>query len=198
MTDPTETLLAACNLITSSDIAGAASIIRERYPFEPLTNAGRSYTPYQSLQVFLRDGFVDRYSGKKLVNPAVLRLLSALIPDEFPAHPNWKQSESHIAFWELFPTIDHLLPVARGGPDEAENWVTTSMFRNSAKSNALLEEIGWELHPAGMLNEWDGLTGWIVDHVAGSDGLASLTGESTRHKNYILQWARASARALNA
>ena len=198
MPNPAETLLAACEMIASSDLDGAASIIRERYPFERLTNAGRTYTPYQSLQVFLRDGFVDRYSGAKLVNPAVLRLLSALIPNEFPAHPNWKQSESHIAFWELFPTIDHIVPVARGGPDNAENWVTTSMLRNSAKSNALLDEIGWILHPVGNVDEWDGLTTWLINYVAGSDDLASLTEKSQRDKKYIQRWARASARAQNA
>ena len=198
MPSPADTLLAACEKITSRDLAGAASIIRERYPFERQANAGRKYTPYQSVQVYLRDGFVDRYSGAKLVNPAVLRLLSALIPSEFPAHPNWKQSESHIAFWELFPTIDHIIPVARGGRDSIENWVTTSMLRNSAKSNALLDEIGWTLHPEGALNEWDGLTSWLINYVSESDDLASLTDESKRYKKYIQLWTRASSRALNA
>ena len=198
MPDPSETLLAACEMIASNNVAGAASIISERYPFVPMVNAGRSYTPHQSLQVFLRDGFVDRYTGAKLINPAALRLLSALMPDEFPAHKNWKQSESHIAYWELFPTIDHLIPVARGGPDDAENWVTTSMLRNSAKSNALLDEIGWVLHPAGTLETWDGLTNWLIDYIAESDGLVSLTGDAVRHKKYILRWFRASKRALDS
>jgi hypothetical protein len=44
-------------------------------------------------------------------------------------------SETHIIYWALFPTIDHVVPVAREGPDEDKNWVTTSMLRNAAKSN---------------------------------------------------------------
>ena len=40
-------------------------------------------------------------------------------------------------------TIDHVIPVARGGADDESNVVTTSMLRNSAKSNWLLDEVGW-------------------------------------------------------
>ena len=94
-------------------------------------------------RVFARDGFVDRYSGDKLVFPGtLLRLLSALMPDEFPAHPNWKMSASHVMYWELCPTIDHLVPVARGGADNESNYVTISMLRNSAKAHWTLEELG--------------------------------------------------------
>ena len=196
MCSPTEILLEVCNRIALGDITGASSIVRAKYPFQRVPNVGRKYTEYDSLRVFLRDGFVDRYSGSRLVNPAVLRLLSALLPEDFPAHPNWKHNESHIAYWELFPTIDHLVPVARGGADIAENWVTTSMLRNSAKANALLEEIEWHLYPKGDIDKWDGLTRWIVEYVAASDNLTSLTGDAKRHVNYILRWVRASKRAL--
>jgi hypothetical protein len=146
----------------------------------------------------MRDGFVDRYSGLRLVNPGVLRLLSALLPRDFPAHPNWKMSESHVAFWELFPTIDHVVPVARGGADEPSNWVTTSMFLNSAKSNALLDEIGWTLYPAGTLESWDGLTQWLMDYCSQSNDLADLEATAPNHRKYILNWWRASRRTMTA
>jgi hypothetical protein len=65
--------------------------------------------------------------------------------------------------WDLFPTVDHKVPVSRGGnPDDLDNWITTSMLRNSAKANFTLEELGWALHPPGSLDEWDGLTGWFL------------------------------------
>ena len=60
-------------------------------------------------------------------------------------------SESHIVFWELFPPIDHVEPVARGGPDHCKNRVTTWMMRNSAKGNWTLEELGWQLLEGGSL-----------------------------------------------
>ena len=46
------------------------------YPFKPLDNAGRDYTEAEKTKVFRRDGFIDRYSGKKLVYQPVLRILS--------------------------------------------------------------------------------------------------------------------------
>jgi hypothetical protein len=113
----------------------------------------------------MRDGFVDRYSGKHLVFPGVLRVLALRLPAEFPYHPNWKMTATHLAFWELSPTVDHVVPVARGGADTELNWVTTSMLRNSAKANWTLEELGWTLLPAGDLHAWDGLLGWFIRHV---------------------------------
>ena len=65
-------------------------------------------------------------------------------------------------YWELFPTVDHIVPIARGGIDEESNWVTTSMLRNSMKSNWTLEELDWSLLPTGDLQEWDGLTNLFV------------------------------------
>jgi hypothetical protein len=35
------------------------------------------------MAVFARDGFVDRYSGERLVFPGTLRLLAKLLPNEF-------------------------------------------------------------------------------------------------------------------
>ncbi len=73
-------------------------------------------------------------------------------------------SSSHIVYWELFPTLDHLLPVARGGADAEPNWVTTSMLRNSAKANWTLSELNWTLHAPGLLSEWDGLSRWFLEY----------------------------------
>lgn len=118
--------------------------------------------------VSLRDGFIDRYSGTQLVFPNVLRLLSRILPIEFPAHPNWKMSESHIIYWELFPTVDHIVPISRGGSHTAENWVTISTVLNSAKSNWTLNELRWTLLPSGDSDTWDGLLRWFLAFISGS------------------------------
>lgn len=140
-------------------------------------------------RVFLRDGFLDRYCGARLVFPGTLRLLSQLLPVEFPAHKNWKMSESHPAFWELFPTIDHVVPVARGGLDDASNWVTTSMLRNSAKAHWTLEELGWRLHAPAPSEQWDGLTGWFLERTETHPELLASP--------YLRRWRGAALRARN-
>ncbi len=120
----------------------------------------------ESTRVFVRDGFLDRYTGERLIFPPVLRVLSIVLPDKFPYHPNWKTVVTHPAFWKVGATIDHVVPVTRGGADDESNWVTTSMARNSAKMNWTLEELGWTLHPPGNFGEWDGLLHWFLEYTA--------------------------------
>jgi hypothetical protein len=108
-------------------------------------------------RIFLRDGFIDRYKGDKLVFPPALRLISYYFPDVFPYHKNGKMTEGHIDYWELFPTIDHVVPVARGGQDSPDNWICCSMLTNSIKSNWTLGELGWELLPPGKPEKWSGM-----------------------------------------
>ncbi|WP_417394402.1 HNH endonuclease [Gimesia chilikensis] len=155
----------ACDAIGGGNLAGAKEMIRSGYPFTATQSLDRRYSDKEKTKVFIRDGFIDRYSGERLVYPPVLRLLSSLMPEEFPFHSNWKMSECHIAYWQLYPTIDHIVPVTRGGIDEESNWVCTSQIRNSAKANWLLEELGWELQPPGDLQEWDGLFHWFLEYV---------------------------------
>ena len=70
------------------------------------------------------------------------------------------------------------------------------MFRNSAKGNALLDEVGWKLHTPGDIGSWDGLTSWVVAYFDADPALKSLPIESTRHRGYIQSWAKTSKRAL--
>jgi hypothetical protein len=166
--------------------ATARAILRVEYPCVPVTPETRRYTELQSLQVFARDGFRDRYSGQRLLFPGILRLLSHLLPQEFPFHPNWKISETHPAYWELFPTIDHVLPLTRGGADREANWITTSMLRNAAKAHWTLEELGWSLWPSGSLAEWDGLTRLFLEFI-NSD-------RSLLEDRYLRRWHTAASR----
>jgi hypothetical protein len=187
-TERSDVVARVCDALLRGDGDGARGIARAEYPFVALKNAGRAYTEVQSMRIFLRDGFVDRYTGARLVFPGTLRLLTKVMPQEFPAHPNWKMSESHIVYWELFPSIDHVVPVARGGADDESNWVTTSMLRNSAKSQWTLEELGWSLLPASTDCTWDGLTRWADDFLR----------QHPKYKadKYIARWHTAARVAL--
>lgn len=111
----------------------------------------------------MRDGFTDQYFGTRLVFPGTLLALSTLFPEAFPYQRHWKQSQTHPAFWQLSPTIDHVIPVARGGEENNDsNVVTTSMLSNSAKSNWLLAELGWSLRRTPANSGWDGLLPWFL------------------------------------
>ena len=168
-------------------LAAAKDIVKKKYPHNPRKKNERNN--YQNLlkktEIFRRDGFIDRYSGEKLIYPPVLKILSVLMEKEFPYQKNWKMSETHIAWWELIPTVDHVDPVARGGEDEKENWVCTSQLRNSAKSNWKLEELGWEMKKKGDLKKWDGMMGWFMEY------MKKAPSEICNDK-YIKKWHKAA------
>lgn len=160
--DETAAILRACEQVAAGDLESARRLMREEHPFVAQRSAGRSYTTTQMVRVFARDGFIDRYSGGRLVFPSVLRQLAHLMPEELPWHPHGKMDRCHILHWTLWPPIDHLVPLARGGTDAENNWVTTSVLRNMSKGQATLDELGWRLHPAGRIEDWDGLVGWFL------------------------------------
>lgn len=151
-----------CGLLETGDRPGAIDLLRTHYPARLTQTARRAWPPARAMAIFVRDRFTDRYSGALLVFPGTLRAISLLLPADFPYHKNWRQSETHPAFWELFPTIDHVVPLARGGADSPGNVVTTSMLRNAAKANWTLEELGWPARLAPPATNWDGLLPWFL------------------------------------
>ncbi len=166
----------------------AKSIIINEYPHKTYEVEKRTYTTTQKMEQFMRDGFIDRYTGQKLLNPGILKVLSAYFPDEFPFQPHWKMTETHIAYWELVPTIDHIYPIAKGGHDDKNNWVTTSMKNNSIKSNYTIEEIHWTLYPQGNIKDWDGLSKSFINLVDNNKELLK--------DNYIKTWYNISKKLL--
>ena len=130
--------------------------------------------------LLVKDGFIDRYSGQKLVNPGLLKVLSYYMPDVFPYHSHWKMENCHNAYWELVPTLDHIFPIALGGSDDKENWTTTSMLHNSIKSNWTLKQLNWKLYESGDFKVYDGLTSLFVQLVEADEALLN--------DSYIYRW----------
>lgn len=159
-------LLEALDKITHNQKDSAVKLITTNYKHVFQEYESRKMSYYEKLKIFIRDGFIDRYTGKKLLFPNVLRILSFELGDVFPYHPNWKMSDCHIAYWEMFPTYDHIVPIARGGKDESSNIVTTSQMMNSSKSGFLLEETGLKIVPGGNIADWDGMISWYINYMS--------------------------------
>src|SRR6187200_768567 len=146
-----ETIQRICSELTVGNLEAARSILRSEIPFNanaklshmlkssslrpsrPSSGAtfpksrGTRLSNIGKTQLYLRDGFIDRYEGTRLIFPGVLRLLSHLMPLDFPYHSHWKMSACHSLYWNLQPTLDHMVPSPRGGADTPENMVCTSM-----------------------------------------------------------------------
>lgn len=143
----------------------AACYLENNYKHTFINYETRTMSHYEKLKIFIKDGFIDRYTGKRLFFPNVLRIISMELGNSFPYHSNWKMSHCHIAYWEMFPTYDHIIPIARGGKDEPNNIVTTSQMINSSKSGFLVEEIGLTILSPGKISDWDGMIHWYLDYV---------------------------------
>lgn len=187
--EKTEAIGAVCRALSDEDSDLAVAVLKEHYPFAPEEIAKRRYGPVESTRVFVRDGFVDRYSGERLIFLPVFRILSMVLPSAFPYHRNWKTDVTHPAYWKIAATVDHLVPVTRGGADAESNWITTSMAHNSAKMNWTLEELNWKLHPPGDLNAWDGLIHWFIEYAETHPGAVA--------NSSVKQWHRAAKLVLS-
>lgn len=151
----------AAELLADGDAVAAKRALESAFPAPGVSTTRRAWTKTRLLRVFIRDGFTDRYDGKLLVFPGALRAMSVLAPDLVPYHSNWKQDSTHPAYWSLYSTIDHVIPVARQGADDESNAVTTSMLHNAAKANWLLSELGWSEPLPTVGSDWDGLLPWF-------------------------------------
>jgi 5-methylcytosine-specific restriction endonuclease McrA len=171
-----------CEALQRGDTSTAAQILSDRYP-NPTPPIGKGNVGSEKrLRVFLRDGFLDRYSGSPLVLPGTLRAISMALPKAFPYQRHWKAGECHPAFWQLAATVDHVVPITLGGSNEEANLVTTSMERNMAKGNFALEDLDWTVHPPGN-GTWDGLTEWFLAYV--EDNLRVLALDSQVKEWYL-------------
>ena len=151
-----------CAMLALGAPSNAAAFLQANYPAAEAQTKRRAWRYSQLAAIFRRDRYTDRYFGDRLIFPGTLRAISILLPDAFRYHANWKQSETHPAYWELSPTIDHVTPVARGGAElDAGNIVTTSMLNNARKANWTLGELGWSAELAPVAEGWDGLVGWF-------------------------------------
>lgn len=186
--EKTEIIKKLCQLLLEDRKEDCIDLAHSKYPFVVHSASKRQYSKYEMCKCFLDDGFIDRYSGEKLLFPGLLMILSIAFPDIFKYHRNWKMSETHSIYWELFPTIDHLIPVARGGKDDEDNWITTSMIRNSAKSNWTIEELDWNLHDKGNLSDWDGLVNLFLELCIGNPDF--------EQNKYVREWKTALLRAM--
>ncbi|MDQ2806256.1 MAG: HNH endonuclease [Chloroflexota bacterium] len=162
------------DLLDNEDVVGAGNLINEKYKFNPISRSNRGHTRLQLTRTFLFDGAIDRYTQKRLVYTPALRILSKRLgPDIMPYHPNWKMDACHVAYWDLAPTLDHVIPIARGGENTLNNWVCCSQITNSRKAWATLDELGEPIKPQGDLREWDGLVDWFIKYYDNHSDLAS-------------------------
>jgi hypothetical protein len=162
------------------------TMLNAEWPHAVTLRTRRSVTPRQRLEVFKADGFRCRYSGDLLLFPAYLRALSALWPAAFPYHPNGKSDVTHPAYWSHTASLEHVAPVAIGGAESEDNWITTSNARNMVRSRYSLESLRWTVGPREPRADWDG--GLQAFHNL-LDAHPELFGDAT-HGQHLKRWKK--------
>lgn len=111
--------------------------------------------------VFKRDGYICRYvhCGRRTIDDGVLRLLSTVLPEDLPYHPNWKLGSVHPIYWTHTASLEHVVAWSTDGSNDVEgNLVTACSCCQYAKNYYDLEIIGWEIASLGdSSRRWNGI-----------------------------------------
>ena len=65
----------------------AASVLDRHYPFIPVPMTKRRYTLFDRTRTFVSDGFIDRYTGERLVYPPCFESSRKRFPKHFHTIP---------------------------------------------------------------------------------------------------------------
>ena len=76
-----------------------------------------------------------------------------------PVSPNWKVSETTSCTGSSFPPSTTWCPWRAAAPTTRRTWSRPRSSGTPQKAHWTLAELGWKLHPAGSLDDWDGLLG---------------------------------------
>ena len=184
--DPVELVREAAHFIISDDLAAARAMlkrintegleeerreahrrVRDRLSegnwTAPETRSQKGRNPGSAVRraVFKRDCYTCRYMhcGRRTVDDGVLRLLSTLLPEDLPYHPNWKIGSVHPIYWTHTASLEHIVAWSTDGSNDAEgNLATACSCCQYAKNYYDLEILGWEIAPlAESSRPWSGL-----------------------------------------
>ncbi|MBR4383255.1 MAG: hypothetical protein IKP64_06830 [Selenomonadaceae bacterium] len=168
-----DALFYACLALETGSVNAAEKIIATGFPFSGYLNDEKPLSEAAQLKIFRRDGFVDRFTGQKVFLPPVLTVLSEMLPDVFPNHPNWKRDETHQAHEMFTATVKKIIP---NRPADEFNLATAAYKTKAAKANATLEDLGWKILSLEEIADlrWNGMTGWFMNYVDDHRDLLSV------------------------
>ena len=168
-----DALVYACLALEAGSVNAAEKIIATGFPFSGYLNDEKPLSEATQLKIFRRDGFVDRFTGQKVFLPPVLTVLSEMLPDVFPNHPNWKRDETHQAHEMFTATVKKIIP---NRPADEFNLATAAYKTKAAKANATLEDLGWKILSLEEIADlrWNGMTGWFMNYVDDHRDLLSV------------------------
>ena len=96
----------ACEALSKGQLEESKEIIKVRYRFDMVETKKWNFSKTKLLQVFIRDGFIDRYSGEKLIPTGALSVLSELMPEGRLCLRNWWERLKRREYYWWLPERD--------------------------------------------------------------------------------------------
>ena len=160
-----DVLIHACLALEAGSVDAAKKIIERDFPFSRYVKDERTFTPVEQIKIFMRDGFVDRFTGKRVFLPPVLAVLSKEMPETFPWSSSGDRAKTHQAHEMLSAAVKKVIP--SGSSKDTANLVTVSALNKLSRGNATLADLGQPLLTLDDIASarWDGMTGWFVNYV---------------------------------
>ena len=76
-------------------------------------------------EIFCRDNWHCRYCNDAVIFTPLLKILDNISPNRGYYHPNGKSDKMLSLFANKFASVDHIVPVTKGGKNEVDNFVTS-------------------------------------------------------------------------
>lgn len=136
---------------------------QSKQPKDRLPNSRRSATRMPSgngqAAIFARDGWRCRYCGTRVISTKARKVFTERFPEE--THwVSWQRYGGHSALLSQGASLDHVLPISRGGKNVDCNFVTACGTCQFGRNQWTLEEVGFtdprDRQP--VRDGWDGLT----------------------------------------
>lgn len=113
------------------------------------------------LKIWVRDNWTCRYCGEPVFFLPTLNLLDKLSPNHGYNHPHSKTGSVLSLFQWRWASVDHVVPVTKGGTNDEENLVTACWRCNlnwNNKSVAQGKPQPNKLNENAIKVSWDGLS----------------------------------------
>lgn len=159
-------LVHACLALEAGSVDAAKKIIETDFPFSRYIKDEKQLPEAEQMKIFMRDGFVDRFTGKRVFMPAVLVVLGKTMPDVFPyKDTHWDRDQTHQAHEMFTAAVKKIIPSASAKYER--NLVTVSYLTKLSRGNATIEDLGQRLLTLEEIENlrWDGMTDWFVRYV---------------------------------
>jgi hypothetical protein len=182
-------------LLAQATVAGppdalAASLAAIAAELPPPPSRTARVSQVDKARIFFRDSFTCRHCERETIFEPVFRVLALLHPAGVPYDDHWRRVACHPDVMTHATSLDHVLPVSRGGTNDWENLVTACAGCQYRK----MDDIWPDPRPVAT-STWDGLSGLYPELCQLAELVPASDGADPTEVRHHSSWLRALSQA---